>query len=44
MDTLLDFIFETTQNSYIVAVVLLVASIPFWRFLAAGDDKEKRRK
>jgi hypothetical protein len=40
MDTLLDFIFETKKLSYIVAVLLMVGSIPFWRFLTEREEKE----
>jgi hypothetical protein len=39
MDTLLDFIFETKKYSYIAAVLLMVASIPFWRFLTDREEK-----
>jgi hypothetical protein len=40
METLLEYIFETKKISYIVAVILMVGSIPFWRFLT--DREEKR--
>lgn len=40
MDTLLDYIFETKKISYIVAVILMVASIPFWRFLTEREAKK----
>jgi len=40
MDTLLDFIFETKKLSYIVAVILMVGSIPFWRFLTEREEKK----
>ena len=33
METLLDYIFETKKLSYLVAVILMVGAIPFWRFL-----------
>jgi hypothetical protein len=40
METLLDYIFETKRFSYIVAVVFMVASIPFWRFLTEREEKK----
>jgi hypothetical protein len=40
MDTLLDYIFETKKLSYIVAVILMVGSIPFWRFLTEREEKK----
>jgi len=40
METLLDFIFETKKLSYIVAVILMVGSIPFWRFLTEREEKK----
>ena len=39
METLLDYIFETKKISYIVAVILMVGSIPFWRFLTEREEK-----
>ena len=39
METLLDFIFETKKYSYIVAVILMVGAIPFWRLLTERDGK-----
>ena len=42
METLLDFIFETKKLSYIVAVVLMVGAIPFWRFLTERERNENR--
>lgn len=41
MDTLLDYIFETKKISYIVAVILMVGAIPFWRFLTEREDRGK---
>ena len=41
METLLDYIFETKKISYIVAVILMVGSIPFWRFLTEREEKGK---
>ena len=40
METLLDYIFETKKYSYIVAVILMVASIPFWQFLTEREEKK----
>jgi hypothetical protein len=40
METLLDYIFETKKLSYIVAVILMVGSIPFWRFLTEREEKK----
>ncbi len=40
MDTLLDYIFETKKVSYIVAVILMVGSIPFWRFLTEREREK----
>jgi len=40
METLLDYIFETKKISYIVAVILMVGSIPFWRFLTEREEKK----
>jgi hypothetical protein len=39
METLLEYIFETKKISYIVAVILMVGSIPFWRFLTEREEK-----
>ena len=39
METLLDYIFETKRWSYIVAVILMVAAIPFWKFLIEREEK-----
>jgi hypothetical protein len=42
METLLEYIFETKKLSYLVAVILMVGAIPFWRFLIerdAGNDE-----
>lgn len=39
METLLEFIFETKKFSYIVAVILMVAAIPFWRFLTEREER-----
>jgi len=40
METLLDFIFETKKLSYIVALILMIGSIPFWRFLTEREEKK----
>jgi hypothetical protein len=40
METLLDYIFETKKLSYIVALILMVGSIPFWRFLTEREEKK----
>jgi hypothetical protein len=40
METLLDFIFETKRWSYIVAVMLMVGAIPFWKFLIEREEQE----
>ena len=40
METLLDYIFETKKLSYIVAVILMVGAIPFWRFLIERDEAD----
>jgi hypothetical protein len=40
METLLDYIFETKRWSYIVAVILMVAAIPFWKFLIEREEHE----
>ena len=37
MHTLLEFIVATKSNSYMVAVVLMVAFIPFWSFLTQRE-------
>jgi hypothetical protein len=42
METLLEFIFETKKLSYIVAVILMVAAIPFWRFLTEREKTESK--
>lgn len=39
MHTLLEYIIETKEASYVVAVVLLVGFIPFWSFLTAREKK-----
>jgi len=41
METLLDYIFETKRWSYIVAVILMVGAIPFWKFLIEREDKNE---
>jgi len=41
METLLDFIFETKKLSYIVAVVLMVVAIPFWRILTERETEDR---
>jgi hypothetical protein len=38
METLLDYIFETKKLSYIVAVILMIGAIPFWRYLVERED------
>ena len=40
METLLDYIFETKKFSYIVAVILMVGAVPFWRFLTEREKNE----
>jgi len=40
METLLDYIFETKKLSYIVALILMIGSIPFWRFLTEREEKK----
>lgn len=40
METLLDYIFETKRWSYIVAVILMVAAIPFWKFLIEREETD----
>jgi hypothetical protein len=40
METLLDFIFETKKLSYIAAVILMGAAIPFWRYLTELEREE----
>jgi hypothetical protein len=40
METLLDYIFETKKISYLVAVILMIGSIPFWRFLTDREEKK----
>ncbi len=37
MHTLLEFIVHTKGSSYLLAVVLMVAFIPFWRFLTRRE-------
>lgn len=44
MQTLLDFIYETKAYSYIVAVVLMVAFIPFWRILIDREPTDQLPK
>ena len=38
METLLDYIFETKRWSYIVAVILMIGAIPFWKFLIEREE------
>lgn len=40
METLLDYIFETKKLSYIVALILMIGSIPFWQFLTEREEKK----
>jgi len=40
METLLDYIFETKKLSYVVALILMIGSIPFWRFLTEREEKK----
>jgi hypothetical protein len=40
METLLDYIFETKKLSYLVAVILMVGAIPFWRFLIEREKHD----
>ena len=38
-----DFTAWVKGSGYLVAGFLLLAIIPFWRFLTGGDRKQKRR-
>ena len=40
METLLDYIFETKRWGYIVAVILMVGAIPFWKFLIEREEHD----
>jgi hypothetical protein len=40
MHTLQEFFAHTKAVSYIVAVILLIGSIPFWRFLTERGERE----
>ena len=40
MQTLQEFFAHTKGISYLVAVILLIGSIPFWRFLTERDDEK----
>ena len=40
METLLDYIFETKRWSYIVAVILMIGAIPFWKFLIEREETD----
>ena len=40
METLLDYIFETKKLSYLVAVILMIGAIPFWRFLIEREEND----
>lgn len=42
MHTLQEFFAHTKGISYILAVILLACSIPFWRFLTERDEQEQR--
>ena len=42
METLLDYIFETKRWSYIVAVILMIGAIPFWKFLIEREENEEQ--
>ena len=39
METLLEYIYETKRWSYVVAVVLMIAAIPLWRYLTEREEK-----
>jgi len=39
METLMEFIYETKRWSYIVAVILMIAAIPFWKFLIEREER-----
>jgi hypothetical protein len=40
MHTLQEFFAHTKAVSYIVAVILLIGSIPFWRFLSERGERK----
>ena len=40
METLLDYIFETKKLSYLVAVILMIGAIPFWKFLIEREETD----
>lgn len=40
METLLEFIQHTKANSYVAAVLLMVAFVPVWRFLTEREPKK----
>jgi hypothetical protein len=42
MHTLQEFFAHTKGISYLLAVILLIGSIPFWRFLTEREEKEHR--
>lgn len=42
MHTLQEFFAHTKGVSYILAVILLMASISFWRFLTEREEKANR--
>jgi hypothetical protein len=39
--TLQEFLAYTKGVSYLLAVILLIGSIPFWHFLTEREEKEK---
>lgn len=39
MHTLLEYIIETKEASYVVAIALMVGFIPFWKFLTEREKK-----
>lgn len=44
METLLDYIFVTKSLSYLAALILMVAAIPFWRFLTERETAGRDRR
>ena len=38
--TLQEFVAHTNGVSYLLAAILLIASIPFWRFLTEREEKK----
>lgn len=42
MHTLQEFFAHTKAISYLLAVILLIGSIPFWRFLTEREEGENK--